>query len=284
MTAERRRPACLAATAFRLLPLLFALAAFVVAIGPARRAAQRLRSPHGRWLPVYFQRLLCAGVGIRVRRHGVFSSARKRLIVANHVSWLDIPVLGSLEPMTFLAKKEVGEHPIGRKLVELQGVVFVDRQRRFAIPAVNDRIADAMRSGCAVVLFAEATTGDGNRLLHFRSSHFEAARLAACSEAEGATIIQPVYLHYSRIAGLPTTRWQRPRIAWYGDMDFLPHFLDYICGGKVTCDVYCGRPIHVPPEMGRKTAAGLTEAAVRELALAARLLRNEAILSAEEKA
>jgi 1-acyl-sn-glycerol-3-phosphate acyltransferase len=281
-TIGRTRAAGPVAVAVRLLPLFVALASYVVAFGPPRRAAQCLGLRHGRGIPVYFQRLLCAGLGIQVRRHGTSSLAPRRLIVANHLSWLDIPVLASLEPMSFVAKKEIGGHPVGRELAALQGVVFVDRERRFSIPEVNDRIAEAMRSGCAVVLFAEATTGDGNRLLRFRSSHFEAVRLAARSDNAGATVIQPVYLHYSSVAGLPTERWQRPRIAWYGDMTFLRHFLEYIRGGGVTCDVYYGRPIRVLPEMDRKTAAGLTEAAVRELAFRAR--SEAAIFPAEKSA
>ncbi len=178
-TANERRPPIAATTAARLLSLIVALAAFVIAFGPARRAAQRFELRLGRGIPVYFQRILCAGLGVKVRRHGTLSSAPKRLIVANHVSWLDIPVLGSLGPTSFLAKKEIGDHSIGRELVAMQGVVYVDRQRRSAIPAVNARMVEAMRAGVAVVLFPEATTGDGNRLLRFRSSHFEAIRLVA---------------------------------------------------------------------------------------------------------
>lgn len=259
------------ATAIWLLSIVVTLAAFVAAFGPPRRAAQRLGLRFGDRIPVRFQRLLCVGLGVRVRRYGTFTAAAKRLIVANHVSWLDIPVLASLEPMSFLAKKEVGDHRIGRELASLQGVVYVDRQRRSCIPTVNGRMVEAMRAGCAVVLFAEATTGDGNRLLRFRSSHFEAARLAACcSDNEGPAIIQPIYLHYSSLAGLPVARSLRPRVAWYGDTTFLPHFLQYARGGGVTCDVYCGDPIRVLPDMDRKTAACLTEAAVRELAATAR--------------
>jgi len=185
--------------------------------------------------------------------------------------------------MSFLAKKEIGDHPIGRELVAMQGVVYVDRRRRSAIPAVNARMIEAMRAGVAVVLFPEATTGDGNRLLHFRSSHFEAVRLAACSDNEGHAVIQPVYINYSSIAGLPVARWLRPRIAWYGNMAFLPHFLRYSRGGGVTCDVYCGHPIRVPPDMDRKTAACLAEAAVRDFASRARS-GKEPILPAGESA
>lgn len=282
-TANEARPAIAATTVMRLLCLVLALAAFVLTLGPPRRAAQRFGLHFGRRIPVCFQRLLCAGLGVKVHRHGALSSAPKQLIVANHVSWLDIPVLGSLGPMSFLAKKEIGEHLVGRELVAMQGVVYVDRRRRSGIPAVNARMAEAMRGRAAVVLFAEATTGDGNRLLRFRSSHFEAVRLAACSDNEGPAVIQPVYLHYSTVAGLPTARSQRPRIAWYGDMSFLPHFLQYASGGGVTCDVYCGDPIRVLPSTDRKSAARLTETAVRELASKARA-GKAAILPAEESA
>ncbi len=172
--------------------------------------------------------------------------------------------------MSFLAKKEVGDHPLGRSLVALQGVVYVDRRRRSCLPAVNASMAEAMRGGPPVVLFAEATTGDGNRLLRFRSSHFESIRQAALGAGGRAAIIQPVYLTYSRLAGLPIARRERPRVAWYGEVTFLRHFFQFTRAGGVTCDVYCGAPILVSPGLDRKTAARLTEAAVRRLAANAR--------------
>ena len=110
-------------------------------------------------------------------------------------------MLGSVEPMTFLAKKEVGAPALGGRLARLQGIIFVDRGRRRCIPAVNAEMARAMVEGEPVVLFAEATTGDGNRILPFRSSHFEAVREAAATA--GAAAIQPVFLDYSRVVGLP---------------------------------------------------------------------------------
>ena len=255
-----------AATIARLAGLILVLAAFVALLGPPRRFAQRLGWRIGRRTPVWFQRVLCAGLGVSVRRHGAFSLAVNPLIVANHVSWLDIPVLGSLAPMSFLAKKEIGDHPLGRELVALQGVVYVDRKRRSCIPAVNVRIAETLRAGSPVVLFAEATTGDGNRMLRFRSSHFEAARLLAQVSRAAAPLIQPVYLDYSRLAGLPMRRAERPRIAWYGDMTFWKHFLRFSQSGRAICEVHLGAPIRIPPDMDRKSAARLAEAAVRELA------------------
>ena len=264
------RPAPVAATCARLAALVLALAAFLVVFAPLRRLAQHLGSRLGAGTPVLFHRLLCTGLGVTVRRHGTLGVSGCRLIVANHVSWLDVPVMGSLAPMGFLAKKEIGKPRFGRELVAMQGVVYVDRGRRGCIPGVNARMAETMREGLPVVLFAEATTGDGNRILRFRSSHFEAIRQAAIADPKIPAVIQPVYLNYSRLCGLPMARFERPRVAWYGDMTFLPHFIRYAGGGGVTCDVYCGEPIHVTADMDRKTAARSTEAAVRRLAAEAR--------------
>jgi lyso-ornithine lipid O-acyltransferase len=284
VAAAKQAPSPVAATTFvRLSGLVLALAGFVAAFGPPRRLAQRLGSRWGERTPVLFHRLLCAGLGVTVRQHGALSAAGCRLIVANHVSWLDIPVLGSLAPMSFLAKREIGAHPIGRQLVAMQGVVFVDRERWRRIPEVNARMAEAMRAGSPVVLFAEATTGDGNRLLKFRSSHFEAIRQAARFDNQSLAFVQPVYLHYSRLAGLPMARFERPRIAWYGDMTFMPHFTRYVGGGGVTCDVHCGEPIRIRPDMNRKTAARLTATAVRKLADEARARRAPAIFAGRDK-
>ena len=163
--------------------------------------------------------------------------------------------------MSFLAKKEIGQHPLGRALVAMQGVVYVNRGRRSCIPSVNARMAETMRAGSPVVLFAEATTGDGNRLLRFRSSHFEAIRQASSAGDIEIPVIQPVYLDYSRLAGLPMARGERPRVAWYGDMTFLRHFFQFIQGGGVTCDVYFGAPdprrVEPRPEIRREARGGL---------------------------
>jgi 1-acyl-sn-glycerol-3-phosphate acyltransferase len=259
-----------AAIALRLAALVFTLAVFVLAAGPMVSVGRRFGWWTAPYAPVAFHRILCAGLGVRVRRRGAPWPAGAQLIVANHVSWMDIPALASVAPMSFLAKKEVGGNLLGRMLVGLQGAIYVDRKRRSCIPAVNAGMAEAMAAGSPVVLFAEATTGDGNRLMRFRSSHFEAIRQAA---RRGEAVIQPVFIDYSRLAGLPIARGERPRIAWYGDMTFLDHLFGFAREGGVTCDIHFGAPISVSPDLDRKAAARLTEAAVRALARRARALR-----------
>jgi 1-acyl-sn-glycerol-3-phosphate acyltransferase len=255
----------------RLFSGLIAAALFLLIFGSARRFAQASGWRVGRTLPVAFHRLLCFTVDVRIRRRGTPSLAVRRLIVANHVSWLDIVLLGAIEPMTFLAKKEVGASFLGRQAAMLHGVVFVDRQRKRSIPRANADMVRAMRSSEPVLLFAEATTGDGNRLLRFRSSHFEAIRQAQDgSSGSGDSVVQPVFLHYSGIAGLPIARMDRPIVAWYGDMTFLSHLWRLLRAGGVICEVFYGDPIPVPASANRKALARATERAVRKLAESAR--------------
>lgn len=250
----------------RLILGLLAAGLFLLLFGPPRAVAQWRGWRLGRGAAPLFQRLACAALGVEVRVHGG-PAAGRRLIVANHVSWLDVLTLGSVEPMTFLAKKEVGAPALGGRLARLQGIIFVDRGRRRCIPSVNAEMARTMVKGEPVVLFAEATTSDGNRILPFRSSHFEAVRAAA---AAGAAAIQPVFLDYSRIGGLAVSRRDRPLFAWYGETTFMPHFRRFVAVGPTRCDVHYGRPIPVSAEIGRKTLARRTEAEIRALAAAAR--------------
>jgi 1-acyl-sn-glycerol-3-phosphate acyltransferase len=260
----------------RLILGLLAAGLFVLLLGPPRAFAQRRGWRFGRAAAAWFQRIACAALGVEVKVHGG-PAPGKRLIVANHVSWLDVLVLGSVEPMTFLAKKEIGAPALGGRLARLQGIISVDRGRRRCIPAVNSEMARTMAKGEPVVLFAEATTGDGNRILPFRSSHFEAVRQAA---AAGATAIQPVFLDYSRVGGLPVARRDRPLFAWYGDTTFLPHFWRFVAAGPTRCDVHYGSPIPVSAETGRKILARRTEAEVRALAGAARAANCPILASA----
>jgi 1-acyl-sn-glycerol-3-phosphate acyltransferase len=248
-----------------------AAALFLLCLGPARAIAKHFGWRFGRRLPVAFHRLLCAALGLSVRRMGTPSDAPIRLIVSNHVSWLDIVALGSAEPMTFLAKKEVGNSLLGRIVMALQGGIYVDRRRKRVIPEVNATMARAMRNGEPVALFAEATTGDGARLLRFRSAHFDSVILARASGVARAEV-QPIYLRYSRIAGLPVARIDLPIVAWYGDMTFMPHLFRVARSGGVTCEVHFGEPLPVGPEATAKALAQATEQAVRRLAGRARKL------------
>jgi 1-acyl-sn-glycerol-3-phosphate acyltransferase len=123
--------------------------------------------------PSPWPRRLLRGIGwiagARVRTTGIRPSTGT-LIVANHVSWLDIPMLAGATDCAFVAKDALRGHPFMRWLCEQNGTVFVDRDRR---GSVGDQLASmeaAIRSHKPLTLFAEGTVGDGTGLLPFRSS------------------------------------------------------------------------------------------------------------------
>jgi 1-acyl-sn-glycerol-3-phosphate acyltransferase len=112
MTAFAASPVSCRSLTETTLVRLVCLTAFLADFGPRRRGGGRPSCSTGLCL-------LVSGSGCDVMAH--FSAETKLLIVANHVSWLDIPVLGSLKPMSLLAKKEIGDHPAGWQICRLGG-------------------------------------------------------------------------------------------------------------------------------------------------------------------
>ena len=188
---------------------------------------------------------------------------RAVLYVSNHVSWADILVIGSVAPVAFVAKREVASWPLVGITAKIQRTVFVDRTRRHqAADAVAD-IVKRLKDGVSVVLFAEGTSSDGNRVLPFRS-----ALLGAVEEASahaGNILIQPMSISYTGLHGIPMGRQHRPLVAWYGDLDFLPHIKAFIEQGAVDAVVSYGEAVPAEVEIDRKTMTKRLESSVRGL-------------------
>ncbi|MGH6851888.1 MAG: lysophospholipid acyltransferase family protein [Methylocella sp.] len=223
-----------------------------LSLAPLQWLALRRRWPLRLWLPVAFGRTLAALLRLRVFMKHAPPPHGPRLIAANHVSWLDIVVLCSVEPVCFLAKREVEAWPVVSAFARLQETVFVDRQRRRSIPAANAAMARRMLAGRSVLLFPEGTTGDGSALRKFHSSHFAAARdlLATASDIE-TVCVQPVALRYSSSAA-----------AWLGDAALLPHLWSRLKGEPIRCDLAFGKPLAYGRGENRKAIAGGAASAI----------------------
>ncbi|MEJ8572722.1 lysophospholipid acyltransferase family protein [Microbaculum marinum] len=229
-----------------------------------------------RTLPVWWHRFVCRMLGVRLTVEGKMSPARPLLIAANHVSWLDINVLASIAPLSFIAKSEVATWPVFGWLAKLQRSVFVDRSRRTRTRHVNNAIAGRLAAGDVMVLFAEGTSSDGNRVLPFRSALLgaahELARLEdddgkpAGRECSAAIHVQPVALIYTRLNGLPMGRQHRPIVAWHGDIDLGPHLWRLLQAGSIDVTVAFGEPIALVDSAGRKSVAVAAERSVRGMA------------------
>lgn len=205
-----------------------------------------------RWmteLPRFYHRRCCRILGLDVHRIGEPVGARPVLFVANHVSYADITVLGSLIPGSFVAKSEVAGWPFFGWLAKLQRSVFVDRQVR-STAQQRDAIADRLGAGDALILFPEGTSGDGNFVLPFKSALF-----SVVFHRDQPIVVQPVSLAYTRLDGLPIGRRLRPFFAWYGDMDLGPHLWRLLGLGRIEAVVEFHPPVMVTDFASRKALA-----------------------------
>jgi len=173
-------------------------------------------------------------------------------------------VIGSISPVAFVAKREVASWPLVGITAKIQRTVFVDRKRRHQATEAVAQIVDRLKGGTSVVLFAEGTSSDGNRVLPFRSALLGAVEEAAShSDAAGQILIQPMSICYTAQHGMPMSRQQRPLVAWYGDLDFVPHIKALIQQGVVDAVVTYGDPVAADGSLDRKAMSKRLEGAVR---------------------
>ncbi|MGY3267016.1 lysophospholipid acyltransferase family protein [Lysobacter sp. HA35] len=135
-------------------------------------------------LPMLFHRAATRLLGLRVHIDGAPSTAPRTAWVSNHLSYLDVPVLGAYLPARFVAKNEVRGWPLFGLLSRLQRTVFIGRRSADATAAL-DSMSRALTDGANIVLFAEGTTSDGRTVRAFRSPAFAAL-------AVDGTTVQPV--------------------------------------------------------------------------------------------
>jgi 1-acyl-sn-glycerol-3-phosphate acyltransferase len=136
--------------------------------------------------------------GVRVRTTGAAPPTGGLLLVANHISWLDIPLLAAVRPARMLAKAEIRRWPVAGALTASSGALFIERDRLRALPETVGRIARSLRDGGAVVVFPESSTWCGRARGRFRGAAFQAA-------LDAGAAVQPVRLHYRYDGGGPST-------------------------------------------------------------------------------
>ena len=153
--------------------------------------------PVGRLVPAGAVKWWCRTVvrasGVRVRVSGAAAPAGGVLLVAHHISWLDVPLLAAVRPARMLAKSEIRRWPVAGWLTARSGALFIERDRLRALPDTVARIADALRGGAAVAVFPEGSTWCGRAQGHFRRAVFQAA-------LDAGVPVQPVRLRY-RVSG-----------------------------------------------------------------------------------
>ena len=246
----------------RLLVRAAALSIVTVALLPLQIIAVAISARGALWIPVLYHWLVCRILFVRVCEIGKCASTRPLLIVSNHVSWLDISIITSTGPVSFVAKREVASWPIFGLLAKLQRSIFVDRERRLKSANTNNEIAGRMLSGDVIVLFAEGTSSDGKNILPFRSALIGSATQALSLTGQTSKIfMQPLSVAYIG-AG-------REIAPWHGDMDLLPHLAKVLRTRRIEAVLSWGVPVVYNALTDRKEMARRLENDVRALTLRA---------------
>ncbi len=203
-------------------------------------------------------------VGLRVIVRGQENTERPHLVVSNHISYFDIVTLGSLVAGDFVAKADIANWPIFGIMAKAGRSVFIDRKRS-ATSDARDQIQERLDAGDTLIMFPESTSGDGNRMKPFKSALFTVAeRQVADRQGHKRNIaVQPVSIAYTRLNGLPIGVGWRPYVAWYGDMDMMPHLWTIWKLGILTVEVTFHAPVTLADFPNRKALAAHCDQVVR---------------------
>ncbi len=216
--------------------------------GAVLRSGLRLDELFMRW----WARTACAILRLRVRRSGP-EPAPACLLAANHVSWLEVLALSSLRPFGFVAKSEVARWPVIGGLAAAGGALFLRRGSAAAAARVTGEAVLRLAEGRSVAVFPEGTSTDGESVLPFKHSLFEAASRLGCD-------VQPVAVLYPRAAD------ERPVAPFVGDDEFLPHLLRVLAEPEVIVQVRFAPSICAHGRGREELAAAAREAVVEALA------------------
>jgi lyso-ornithine lipid O-acyltransferase len=248
--------------ALRASAVLTGFFALTVPLMPVQALLVRVAPKAARRFPHWYHRQVCKILGITLDIDGAVESTGPVLLVSNHTSWLDIPVLSAVAPLSFVAKKEVGGWPFVASLARLQRTVFVDRTKRQLAGDAANEISERLESGDTIVLFAEGTSSDGNRVLPFKTSLFGAVKTNATNQSNA--VVQTAAVVYTHLHGIALARADRPRVGWYGDMEMQSHAWHVLKSGPLKVTIKIGSPVPLESFAGRKDLALTTERSVRK--------------------
>ena len=193
---------------------------------------------HSPW-PRRFLKWVAWGAGVDVRCDGSPAS-RGTLLVANHVSWLDIPVLAGATGCAFVAKTEVQDHWFLKWIANQNNTIYVDRRDRRAIHGHVASLADGLKRRQPLAIFPEGTVGDGGSLLPFKPS-----LLSAVAPPPEGVVIRPAAIDYGPLA---------PIIGWGTGEPGLKNFFR-VLGHKGRFLVTIHLLPAIPPDPDRKVLA-----------------------------
>ena len=192
-------------------------------------SSKALKAKSRRWIVRIWGQGMMGIIGVRITRHGK-APPRGVLVVSNHLSYLDMPVLGSLVPTVFVARADLRNWPFWGFVSTVGGTIFVDRATKRDVVRVRQDMRDAMTRGDSVVVFAEATSTSGETILPLKPALL----------ADAASNAAPVHWLTLSYRTPPDGPAARDQVCWWGDTGFLPHVLGLLALRRVDCTVRFG--------------------------------------------
>lgn len=229
----------------------FLYLAVTLPAGPVQAVLLLAKSPLARRFPAAYHRLCCRALGIKVETVGELAAAHPVLFVANHQTYLDIPVLGGIIAGSFVAKAEIARWPLFGTLAKLQRSIFIDR-RPGSTARQRDALMRRLEEGDDLIIFPEATSSDGLHVLPFKSALLSVAEYRP---HDAPLVVQPVTVAYVRLDGIPLGRFYRPFVSWYGGMEVSPHLWTMLGLGRLTVRVVLHPPVTIEAFGSRKALA-----------------------------
>ena len=178
-----------------------------------------------------WSRVLLAICGVSVHQTPGAPALEHAMIVANHVSWLDIFVINALHPCHFVAKSEIRQWPLLGWLAAKGGTVFLARGNRRELRDTFKGMVAALKAGERVAFFPEGTTAAQGSVLPFHANLFEAA-------VDAGALVQPYALRYVDAGGA-----LHPSIEFTGETTFAQSMMAVLAGGRIQARLTCLAPL-----------------------------------------
>ena len=189
--------------------------------------------------------------GVKIHVVGA-AGAPHALVVANHVSWLDIFVINSLHPCRFVAKSEIRSWPLIGRLCAMTGTIFIARGRVREVRRIYEGLVHALQAGERVAFFPEGTTAVQGNLLPFHANLFEAA-------IEARVPVQPYVLRYVDAQGC-----FHPAAEFVGDTTFAQSMLSILRARNMTAQLQALPSIEANASSHRRELAAAAQNSIAE--------------------
>lgn len=200
-------------------------------------------------------KLTLFNLGIKVETINDTEINESCLILSNHLSYLDILIIASRFPSTFITSFEVRNTKFLGTLSSFAGSIFVDRTNPGNIRNEINEIKGLLIDDIQMVLFPEATSSNGDTVLPFRSGLLE-----CIANTEKKILL--ISLNYKKLNNRPISEQNRDLLCWYGDMPFFPHLTKLLMQGRIL--VYLSVIVNLSPSGKRKEIANTAHRLIKE--------------------